>query len=277
MVFVIQNSMVHPPILLVLLLFLSGCATTYSSYVNPLEGNSNAYSTIPLKSDSLKLATYASALVTIGGSNSLNDLLFSFHGNIHKSHNWGIVQGYYGAGIALGSYRFYENLPYSNFSLNRVTPKYFGAYGINGGLNLVLNFNTFEWRAIGLETSVVNEFGKYLSFRKSQADSNLSVLETNGLLRSLGGTTEFLWKRKSGMVVGYKIAIGGFFIPDHNFRGMENFQKPLYFSNSIHLTKGNLTGFWQFNFGSYNNTFQMGVNYQLRKRTLKNSIGHNQK
>ena len=269
---------IQPCLLLALVFIMQSCSTSFSSYVSPLEGTSFQYHAIPMQSDSLKSATYVSANVSLGSSLSSNDFMYSFQGNIHRSHNFGFLQAYYGAGILAGSYRFdrFDQYSYTpNGSGYRgVSPKFFGAYGINGGINAVFNFGSFEWRVIGIEGSLYNEFGEYLNFRKNAPDSTSSIRETNSATKSLGGTTEFLWRRRRGTVFGYKMALGGFFIADKNFNGLENYQKPMYFSNTLHLTKGNMTAFWQINFGSYISTFQMGINYRLGNKKPANINFH---
>lgn len=263
-----------PYLLFAVIFIIQSCSTNYSSFVSPLEATSFQYHTIPLQSDSVKSATYFSANVSLGSSLSNNDFMYSFQANIHRSHNFGFLQAYYGAGILAGSYRFdrfndYNYYPgtYNSFP----SPKFFGAYGINGGINAVFNFGNFEWRVFGMEGSVYNEFGEYINFRKTASDSTSSVRETNSLTKTLGGTTEFLWKRRRGSIFGYKMAIGGFFIADKNFHSLEYYQKPMYFSNTLHLTKGNMTAFWQMNIGSYLSTFQMGINYKLGNKKPSNT------
>lgn len=265
----------NTPYLIASILILQSCSTTYQNYVSPLESASYHYHDIPLQSDSIKTAIYLSGVLSLGSSMASNDFFYSFQGAIHRSHNLGIIQTYYGAGLSAGSYHFdqFSSYTYPGINYQRTSPKFFASCGLNAGINLVLNFGSFEWRAIGLEGSACNEFGEFLNFRKNAPDSTTSVRETNNLTKSIGGTTEFLWRRKRGGVFGYKMAIGGFFIADRNFRGIENYEKPMYFSNTFHLTKDNVTAFWQFNFGSYISAFQMGVNYRLgNKKKLQNSI-----
>ncbi len=263
------------PYLIPGIFILQACNTSYQTLVSPLESTSYHYHDIPLQSDSIKKATYISGAVSLGGSMAENDFFYSFQGSMHRSYNLGIFQGYVGADIAAGSYHFdqFNSYPYPGTTNGRVSPKFFGSCGLNSGVNIVLNFGSFEWRAIGIEGAVYNEFGEFLNYRKSVPDSNTSVRETNSLTKSLGGTTEFLWKKRRGAVFGYKIAIGGFFINDKKFNGIENYEKPMYVSNTLHLTKGNVTAFWQLNFGSYISAFQLGVNYRLsNKKPIQNNV-----
>ncbi len=253
-------------LLVLIVCIIQSCGTNYPNYVSPLESTAFHYYDIPLQTDSIKTATYISGTISLGSSLESNDFIYSFQANIHRSHNLGMIQTYYGAGITAGSFRFDQfdsYIPYPSTNYHGIPPKFFGAYGINGGINVVFNFGSFEWRAIGIEGAAYNEFGGYLNYRKSAPDSTSSVRETNSFTKSVGGTTDLLWKKRRGTVFGYKMAIGGFFIADKNFNGIENYQRPMYFSNTLHLTKGNITAFWQFNIGSYTSAFQMGINYKL--------------
>ena len=253
------------PYLTAALFILQSCSTSYQNLVSPLEANAYHYHEIPLQSDSIRKATYASMMVSIGSSMSTNDFFYSVNAAIHQSYNLGTFQAYYGAGLVAGSYRFdsYNSYTYPSNTYHPIPSKFFGAVGANGGMNIVFNFGRFEWRAMGVEATAYKEFGALLNYRKAASDSSSSVRETNSFVKSLGGTTEFLWKKRGAAVFGYKMAIGGFIIDDKNFRGVENFDRPIYFSNTLHFTKGNITAFWQLNFGSYVSGFQTGFNYRL--------------
>jgi hypothetical protein len=258
------------PYLFALIFILQSCSTNYQNFVSPLESTALHYHDIPLQTDSVKKATYFSGVVSFGSTTASNDFFYSFQATTHRSLNLGIIQAYYGAGFSAGSYHFdqFNSSIYPGINFQRLSPKFFGAYGVNAGMNIVFNFGSFEWRALGVEGLAYNEFGQFLNFRKSAPDSTASVRETNSMTKSIGGTTEFLWKRKRGIVFGYKMAVGGFIIASKNFLGIENYERPMYFSNTMHLTKGNVTAFWQLNFGSYISAFQMGVNYRLGKQKI---------
>ncbi|HLX66981.1 MAG TPA: hypothetical protein VKR41_08285, partial [Puia sp.] len=42
----------------------------------------------------------------------------------------------------------------------------FGGLGVQGGINAVVPIGIGEWRLLGVETSVIHEFGNYLSLRQ---------------------------------------------------------------------------------------------------------------
>lgn len=197
-------------ILLPAIVFFSGCATP-SYYLSPLNSNSNYYKPIPLHSDSLKTATYASGSFLGGGSNfGWKDGVTAFQGNIHRSNNFGKFQAFYGAGFTLGKYGVKQKIitKYQNDTggtyYNRydtilnipAAGKFFGAVGFSGGINYVVPFKDGgEWR-IGIETAINKEFGNYLSFRKTLPDSLLNIVEKSNWTKTLGGYIDFIFKSK---------------------------------------------------------------------------------
>ncbi|MEJ0080084.1 MAG: hypothetical protein WDM78_03765 [Puia sp.] len=54
--------------------------------------------------------------------------------------------------------------------------KFFGSYGVSGGINIVNASGKHEWRALGIEVTIQNEFGNYSDFRKSLPDSAANVI-----------------------------------------------------------------------------------------------------
>jgi hypothetical protein len=263
--------------------FYCGCSPrTIPAYItSPFDVNSNYYHSIPLKSDSIKSAVYTNFAFTAGSSNYSGDELYAFHAGIHRSHNFGKFQAYYGAGLALGSYNVenyyrvkYTGGIYTGYTADTLghipsSHNFFGAYGFNGGLNYVLPFKhkRGEWR-FGIQTSFQNEFGKYLSFRKSLPDSVIDILATDRWTKQVGISSEWI-RRKRSVEMGYKIAAGLSFPTDSHYIGDSSHGKPFYISNTIQLTKGKITGFCQVNAGSHTTTFQTGINYRLRKKAPK--------
>jgi hypothetical protein len=270
------------PLSLANLFFLSGCLphTTPAYYSSPLDINSTYYHAMPLRSDSVKSAYYTHLAFTGGSSNKgLRDGIYGFHGGIHRSQNLGIVELYYGAGLALGSYHVdnYYRVDYHNPLFDPLQADtvyhipghsyFFGAYGFNGGIAIALPSPAGygEWR-IGFETSLQNEFGNYLQFRKSLPDSAIDILATSSWTKTVGGFMEFLGKvRRYGTTFGYKISAGGSIISPDTYQGDQRIKGPYYISNCFHISRQHITGFWQINFGNYTTTFQTGVNYRLGK------------
>lgn len=253
--------------------FVEGCIESRSYYLSPYDINANPYHNLPLKSDSFKAATYASAVFTGGSANDRwRDGVLAFQASLHRGHQFGNFQAYYGAGFSLGSYHvarydgydYYYQRPDSLIHIPR-TNQFFGSYGFNGGMNLVKSFanNRGEWRIIGFETSVQNEFGDYQRFRKGLPDSAINIIAKYSLTATLGVTTEFIRKTRHGTSIGYKIALGGSLISKKKYVGDESNMDPFYFSHTLHVTKGRWTGFGQLNFGLYTGSFQCGINYKL--------------
>jgi hypothetical protein len=278
------------PCLPVILFFCSSCGVFIKPayYLSPLDINANYYHSIPLKSDSMKTASYGNMAIFSGIGNSVKifgDHVYAFQSSFHRSHNLGNFQAYYGTGFALGSYDVteYYRVHYATGTYNPFptdtsyhipsSNKFFGAYGFNGGLNFVHAFKKRkgEWR-LGVETSLHNEFGKYLGFRRSLPDTAVSLLATYEWTKTIGGYMEWLWKRRrSGKIFGFKISGGTSIISSNTYKGIENSNSPFYFSGTFHVTNKNITWFSQLNSGLNTFTFQTGLNLQLGKKTKKRS------
>lgn len=269
----------------VMALCLTSCIPP-AYYLSPFNTNSNYYHTIPLKSDSLKAATYANATLLGGGANyHYKDAVSAFQGSIYRSNNFGRFQAYYGAGITLGTYSLQQNDIYTyhynpspaifpRFPIQDSVPvyfipaasKFFGAYGFNGGIDYVIPLkHGGEWR-IGIETSLNNEIGDYLSFRKSLPDSLIDIVEKSNWTKTLGGYSDIIFKIDNTISFGYKIALGSAVISRSSYLGNQNNITPTYFSQTFHLTDKKLTGFLQFNLGTHSASAQLGINYKLSKK-----------
>jgi hypothetical protein len=262
--------------------FLHGCVPlSQSYYLSPVDINSNYYHTIPMHSDSQKVATYASMVLHAGTANFQNrDGLFGITGSIHQSYQLGNhFQGFAGASLMMGSYHIarydiYEPLGYPpNYqdSVIRTIPygdRFYGSIGIHAGMNTFMSVHRgqFEWRIIGWEGSLQREFGDYQSFRRNLPDSIIDIEARYRTIGTLGGTTEFLFKRRSGTEIGFKLAMGGTVTSNKRYYvGDQNDQRPFYVSPGFHITKKKYTGFMQMNFGVYAMSVQFGLTYRLGK------------
>jgi hypothetical protein len=243
-------------------------------FLSPFNANTNFYHAMPARSDSVKAASYVSGAISAGGANQLfSDEVFSFHGNFHRSHTFSKVQAWYGANLSVGSYHvsdnsFYINFPNTPSAIYQPGTKFFGGMGVSGGFNLVTAMGSrHEWRIIGLETTVQNEYGKYLDFRKKLPDSAANAISRNRVYATVGLTTEFLFKLRNGNSLGYKLAIGSSLQKTRRFYVDYDYQSrsltPVYVSNTLQITRKLITGFGQINFGDYAANFQMGVCYRL--------------
>jgi hypothetical protein len=261
-----------------------GCVpkTQPAYYLSPLDINSSYYHTIPLKIDSVRSAIYTRFSFFAGGSNyQLNDVLSGFQGGIHRSHNFGVFQAYYGGGLTEGSYHasdYYRilypgniNNGYQNDTTFHIKPAHYSffSYGLNGGFNYVIPFDrkNGEWR-FGFQGSVQHESGTYLSFRKSLVDSSIDLLATDNWIKQIGFASEWVRRRRK-TEVGYKIAFGWSFPGKHHYVGDSSSGRPVYFINTLHVTVGKITGFFQFNVGVQTATVQTGLSYRLLKSKKK--------
>ncbi|HMG83998.1 MAG TPA: hypothetical protein VK559_13245 [Ferruginibacter sp.] len=252
---------------LLIVVCFAGCAEPYY-FLSPLNSTSQTYHAIPLRSDSVRSAIYANGNVTIGGANQGGrDNIYSFDGNISRSHNLGCFQAYYGVGLTVGNYLIQQNSQ-TDITIPP-TDNFYGALGFNGAINLVIPLGNrgSEWRIIGIETSLQNEFGNYLKLRRSLSDSTNSLIETSNWTTTLGGYSEIIWKLKNDNQVGYKIGCGTA-LEHGGIYGYATHANPIYLQNTFHLTRKNVTGFVQVDAGTYTGSVQFGVNYRIRKKKM---------
>ena len=263
---------------LIISALLFGSCISSSYFLSPSNANSNPYHAIPLVSDSLKGATYVSGIFTMGGANQgWRDNVFAFQGRLHRSNNLGSFQTYYGANATLGSYRIAEfyspnSYPYDTVNFHYYsTNSFFGYYGLNGGINLVVpTGHGGEWRPLGIETAVHREFGNYYNFRKNLPDSAADVTFKKNITGNIGIYTEIIHKSKHGAEFGYKMGWNFILNPSSDYTHVysPNSVNPIgSFVNTIHFSKGKATGFVQINISnSYAGNVQFGLNYRLGKQ-----------
>jgi hypothetical protein len=263
---------------LLIVLAFGSCATPRAYIMSPMDINTHSYQTLPSTADSQKAATYASIVLNAGGSNeSLRDDVLGVRAALSRSYRFGHFQAYYGGGLNLGNYHLADEYYYSNryYSGTNDTAyhyarsnKFYGVYGFNGGINLVIPFGNGrgEWRAIGFETSYQKEFGDYVRFRKQLPDSLTDILAGYGQIFTLGGSTEIVGISRHGTEIGYKVSLGTVLYPHGSYLGANNDFSPYYMSHTLHVTKHKVTGFFQFNLGAHAVNCQLGVNYNLSKR-----------
>jgi len=277
----------------VIFLFQGCVVTSQSYYLSPQNANSNPYHNIPLVSDSIKGATYGSFVFTAGNANYQgSDYLSVFQTSIYRSNNFGRVQAYYAANFTLGvynigefyniNYRYYHSFfgpisnPFDTVYHIPASHSTFGSYGFAGGINYVIPFSKGEWRALGVETSMQNEFGNYSSFRNSLPDTAATVIFRKKFTATVGLYTDILWRDHHHNEWGFKFALGEIISPQSNYTINKNAVYstatttnifPLgYFSTALHFSKGPYSGFMQVNLGTYADNFQIGVSYRLGKK-----------
>lgn len=266
-----------------MMIIANSSCVTYSYFYSPTNANSNPYHAIPLKSDSIKGATYINGLFTVGLANdSWRDAIGAFNLKIHRSNNFGNFQAYYGANICMGDYSIADfntrDEPY-NYNYDDTSSYYhikgknsfFGYYGFNGGINVVVPVkHSGEWRVIGIETSVQKEFGDYYNFRKNLRDSAADVIFRNNVTGTFGVFTEIIGKTRRGTEFGYKMSLGFMLNSQSDYTHVyesDILHTPAYFSHTLHWTRGRTTFFAQFNISNrYASSMQSGVNYKIGKK-----------
>ena len=256
------------------MLFCSSCVET-SYFQSPLQGNNQGYHAVPVASDSVKSATYINASLSFGGSNqNWRDAVYALQAGLHRGHVLDNFRLNYGASLVVGSYNvkpyydYYSNKP--NAGIN-VGSKFFGAYGFYGGISAAAPLGRRgEWRYIGLEGSLFNEFGDYYTFRKNLPDSLASEIDKEKYFGSLGLNTELVFKFRSQNKFGIKIAAGSYLrrLNYYDPSGGGNYyyhthDDLLYFSNTYHFTFNRATAYFQFNLATHAAHFQVGMNYRL--------------
>ncbi len=270
---------------------LNGCEEARQGYyLSPNNSNSNPYHPIPLHVDSVRNAWYINGGYYIGAANYWgSDQVSVGQFNIQRSDNFGIFQAYYSANLNVGSYNmadfnnchyhyspgFFNNLPIADDTIFHIPDKgmFFGSYGFSGGINIVKSSDRREWRALGIETTIQNEFGNYADFRKNLPDSAANVIFRKTLTATIGLYTDMIWISRHQRVYGFKFS-GGFILNSSNnysqmitdIKSTKNIFPLTYFSPCFHATIEKVTGFIQLNFGSYADGCQMGFSYKLGKK-----------
>ena len=256
------------------MLFSSSCIEN-SYFHSPLQGSTSAYHAMPVASDAVKSATYINGAISNGGMNeNWRDNVFTFQAGLHRAHVLDNFRLNYGASLALGSYHvkpYYNYSSYMDSAINRnAGSKFFGAYGVYGGISAAVHMGRRgEWRYIGVEGSLFNEFGQYYTFRKNLPDSAATEVDRKKYLGSAGLTTELIFKGRSQNKFGIKIGFGSYLrrLQYFNDNSTGYYYHPhddlLYFSNTYHFTFKKTTAYFQFNFATHTANFQVGYNYRF--------------
>ncbi len=260
-------------LLLLSMFSLSACVSS-TFFHSPLQGNTAVYRTMPVASDSMKSAVYASAAISLGGMNELwREGVYKFQAGLHRSHVLGNFRLNYGASGAIG---FYNLKSYFDANGNYVgigqspDAKFFGAWGVYGGASAARPLGRRgEWRYIGIEGSLFNEWGDYADFRQHLSDSAAQEIDRKKYLGSVGINTELVFKGRSQNKFGIKIAAGSFlrrlqYLQQggnlYNYRSHDDL---IYFSNTYHFTIRKATTWFQINLATHAAHFQFGMNYRL--------------
>ena len=265
--------------ILVAVLLLSGCVRQ-NYFLSPFQANSNTYHVTPLKSDHVRSASYLHGGIAFGGADDYRDDVFAFTSEYYKAHSFGSFEAYYGADLSLGYYNVINKLYSYNgrdssivATINAMSgKKIFGGYGIKGGIALVVPFlrRGGEWRIIGIETSMQNEFGQYLKFRRKLPDSVATANMNASFFPTIGITTEAVARLKHS-ALSYKLNFGTCFRNENiNYnRNVTSFgpapESPLYFSQTVNYTRDRgWSIYYQGTFASHAAFFQLGFVKQLK-------------
>jgi hypothetical protein len=255
-------------------ILISGCRQQ-AYLLSPFHANNHPYRALPMVSDSLHKAAYVSVGLSAGGANqNVRDGVFNFQTSLHQAHTFHSLQFYYGANVSAGNYHVSRKNPNDGPANSEGTlltnqgNKFFGGAGAFAGADLVIPFRSgSEWRVFGVETSYQREFGEYQHFRLKLPDSAATAITRDNYFHTIGFTTNVIKRfRKSGNSFGYK---AGLYFSTSRTRRRDNYDGryvyPTYFSNTLHLTRQQVTGYVQINTGSYALNFQTGVNIRLNK------------
>jgi len=259
-------------------IFLLSSCIQKAYYQSPVLSNAHAYHAMPVASDSVSSAFYASGALSFGGMNDrLRDNVMSFQGGLHQSHVIDNMRLYYGASASVGNYQvkpydyYYHDTYYvDTISINKnAGNKFFGTYGGYAGISASTPMGRLgEWRYIGIDGSFMNEFGDYYTFRKNLPDSAATTIDRKKYTGSLGISTEFIFKRRSQNKFGIKFAFGSYLRSLHYYQGYystydHSQDNLLYFANTYHFTVKKATAYLQLNFATHATNVQFGFNYRL--------------
>ncbi|WP_276486002.1 hypothetical protein [Paraflavitalea pollutisoli] len=204
------------------LLLLTSCVTR-AIYQSPMHTNTNRYKPMPMHNEGSAAASYAGIHAAVGTANEHGqDQAFSFGTSFHRSHNFSFFQATYGATLELGDYKvnqypiIHDSLggnTYRNFDPVKINEraghKFFGAYGLNGSVNVVAPFGNAEWRVLGAELAWNQEFGRYLDFRKNMPTGAVTMADRKKTYFVWGVFTEMVGRVGDDNRLGYKLALFG--------------------------------------------------------------------
>lgn len=247
---------------------------------------------MPLEKDSVKSSLYASGTVSSCNTNeSMHDKIFAIQANIYNVSQTHYFKGWYGGGFTLGNYKVsrVDDLNYPDFDVNAIDSlagnKFFGTLNLDFGGAIVLPFRRGgEWRVLEFTTSLQNEFGSYLQFRKTLQNNSIKVNGNvpHSFLATIGFGTEFTFKIRNGSLGfkdQYNILLGKDYshIDPIDYSIVNNYPPEgyKYMSFEYQLTLKNYTGFFQQNMGPTVASFQVGLNYRINSRPLKRKININ--
>jgi hypothetical protein len=270
---------------------LSSCLTAYHQqayYTSPFNGSSAGYHTLPLHTDSARTAFFVQGAGFTGPANDLQTDHFS-GGNVsaYLAQRQGMWQGWAGFDLAAGSYslgNWHSRYTGNNFlgvsydqqflppatakELNAMSgPRTFAGAGFSGGFNAVVPMGQGEWRFLGIETALHQEFGDYLHFRRHLADSLATYIVRQPFFATVGLTSEWIFRTKQGDLgfrLAYGWALGAGYTPADLYDSVS--QKNLrfgYTSLAFHYTFGKYTLYVLGENGTKSGSVRLGFIYRF--------------
>jgi len=265
---------------------LSGCGTVRQQayYVSPFNSHSSDYQPLPQTTDSARTAVYVRGAFLNGGANQeRTDGVKAFRASVAVAHHTSFFQAYYSGDLTLGAYQLGRwDTGHAGFFGPRSAPpvnakflnsqsgdRSFGGIGFNGGANLVFPMRRGEWRFIGVETSLHQEFGDYLSFRKKLPDTAAALIIRNPFFATLGFSTEIIKKTEEGEW-GFRFASGWVLGDQYRHNGVYDYESTEklnygYYSFSFHYTLERYTGYIQFTGAEQARSLNVGLHYRLTR------------
>jgi hypothetical protein len=263
---------------IIFLLLLQSCVGRQAFYMSPFNGLTGTYHTVPMLRDSVRSATYASAVFSSGSANDNgSDRVLAFRAGLSRSHSFGRFGAWYGASFIAGNYEvstfdsFFNNNTVRYKIINQLAGrKAFTGGSLDGGLHFIVPGKKGEWRVLGVEGSYAREYGDYLHFRQVLPDSAATIISRDPNFGTLGGYTEYVGRSgdfQIGMKVAFGTVLGRIYHPSSvaDTYILDDEISFNYTNLTFHLSSGKWTGFLQGNFAGKATHFVAGTNFRLGK------------
>lgn len=260
---------------LVLMILLSSC-TSRSIFRSPYTTQQNSYHVMPNLTDEQPTAHYLTLSASTGASNDYwRDETILFQGKYHVAGKLGKhLQGFAGAHGTAGWYDISSRSYLEQY--DPVTGQYTQYYGPQGnkftgsvggtaGLAVVIPLgDRVEWRVIGAEMAVGQEFGAFYKARVSIPDSAVDLTDRRRTHLNAGGFTEWIFKpRDPEKQLGYQIAFNSSL---HRLRNQvinTYNMTPFSMHHTFHFTVRRYTGIVRLSVSQFYGSAQLGFAYKL--------------
>jgi hypothetical protein len=258
---------------LCILFSFSACVTT-GYFVSPMYGSSTPHHDIPMHTDSVKSASYINGGISVSSNNNGDDGVFNGQANFYRAHSFGHFGAYYGAGLTLGNYTansYYNGMYNGTVDAPHGQNYFFGSANFSAGVNATIPFGAVgEWRILGINESLQQEFGDYLSFRKKLIADSIPVdgVVKTSLLNTVGFSSELAFNLNRGMKIGgflqYNILTGSaykdIYFGKNPAAGPERYA---YINLGWYMGFKNYMFYLQNNLGQQMTGITIGMNYRL--------------